>query len=401
MSAITFTVGMLDRRGHGGQDTATLMNVQCEYFQSESCRSCTLMTVPYHLQVQQKQGIVMRALADVAPNLSWAEPFCGSESGFRNKAKLVVGGTWDRATLGILDDAGRGVDLERCGLYEPGLAAVFPLLVQFIETARLIPYDVPGRSGELKYLLLTHSTDGDLMLRFVLRSQSLLARIRSQLGTLRSMIPQLKVISVNIQPEHKAILEGDVEFMLSDEHSLKMRLNEVTLHLRPRSFFQTNTTVAAGLYRQARDWIDRCAPITVADLYCGVGGFALHADAAGRTVTGIELSDDAIISARQSAQELRSATHWDFMSADATAVALADPAPELIIVNPPRRGIGETLAATINNSNARAVIYSSCNVQSLVKDLGNLPRFAPMQARLFDMFPQTAHHEVILLLQAR
>lgn len=359
------------------------------------------MTVPYEVQLLQKQHAVRNQICAHAADLNWSEPFHSRESGFRNKAKLVVGGTSECPTLGILDSRGRGVDLSLCGLYEPGLAAAFPMLAEFIQLARLVPYDVPNRSGELKYLLLTYSPSGELMLRFVLRSQSQLARIRSQLGKLRSSIPQLRVISVNIQPEHKAIIEGDLEFLLTDEDALPMQVNDVTLYLRPKSFFQTNTAVAEGLYRQARNWIKMSAPTTVADLYCGVGGFALHADAPGRTITGVEITADAITSARQSAAAVLSTAQWDFRVGDASIIPFVGSTPELIIVNPPRRGIGTALATTINQSSAQTVIYSSCNVQSLMKDLESLPRFEPIQARLFDMFPQTNHHEVMLLLQAR
>lgn len=358
------------------------------------------MTVPYEVQLLQKQRMLASQITN-APDLRWSEPFQSRESGFRNKAKLVVGGTSDHPTLGILDSRGHGVDLSHCGLYESGLATAFPMLAEFIRVARLVPYDVPNRSGELKYLLLTYSPGGELMLRFVLRSQSQLARIRSQLGKLRSLIPQLRVISANIQPEHKAILEGDTEFLLTDEDTLAMQVNDVTLYLRPGSFFQTNTAVAAALYRQARSWVDSTAPTTIADLYCGVGGFALHCDAPGRMVTGVEIIADAITSARQSSQSLTSTAKWDFRVGDASIVPFADSAPEVVIVNPPRRGIGGALATIINQSSTQTVLYSSCNVQSLAKDLARLSRFEPIHARLFDMFPQTHHHEVMLLLQAR
>ena len=92
----------------------------------------------------------------------------------------------------------------------------------------------------------------------------------------------LAVVTANLLPEHKAVLEGEVEHVLTERAVLPMSVGDVTLQVRPQSFVQTNTAIAAALYRQARDWVDELDPASVWDLYCGVGGFALHgAGAAG------------------------------------------------------------------------------------------------------------------------
>src|SRR5690606_33090476 len=142
-------------------------------------------------------------------------------------------------------------------------------------------------------------------------------------------------------------------------------------------FFQTNTDIAAGLYRQARQWLDEIGPQSVWDLYCGVGGFALHVAAPGRHVHGIELSPAAIDAARRSAVEagLGNAT---FAVGDATAMAARD-VPDAIIVNPPRRGLGEQLCATLEASGVPTIVYSSCNAVTLARDLAALSAYAPRQ----------------------
>ncbi|MCR2586294.1 23S rRNA (uracil(747)-C(5))-methyltransferase, partial [Salmonella enterica] len=73
----------------------------------------------------------------------------------------------------------------------------------------------------------------------------------------------------------------------------------------------------------------------------------------------------------------------------------------LVVVNPPRRGIGPTLADWLNASEVQHVIYSSCNAVSLAKDLRRMDRFTAVEARVMDMFPQTNHYEVIVRLQRR
>ena len=94
--------------------------MQCDYFDAGRCRSCTLMGTPYAEQLADKEHRAATALAPVAPDLSWLESARSPASHYRNKAKLVVAGRAGNPTLGILDERGRGVDLRRCGLYEPG-----------------------------------------------------------------------------------------------------------------------------------------------------------------------------------------------------------------------------------------------------------------------------------------
>lgn len=353
---------------------------------------------PYEEQLAGKQLHCQTLLAG-HPDLEWLPPVASQESGFRNKAKMVIGGTAQNPTIGILDADGHGVDLRKCGVCSPGLRAVFPVLAGFIRRNRLTPYDVPKRSGELKHIIVTESPDGDIMLRLVLRSEQLLPRIRKNLPELLAILPQVKVVSVNLLPEHKAVLEGDREILLTEQSTLEMRVNDVNLHLRPQSFFQTNTEMAAALYRQGREWVSELAPATVWDLYCGVGGFALHCAGPARTVTGIEFSSEAIVSARLSSDEA-GLQGMDFEAGDATTFALAaTDSPDLVIVNPPRRGIGKELCGWLESSDVQHVVYSSCNAQSLARDLAALPSFTARRARVLDMFPQTTHYEVMVLLE--
>jgi len=457
--------------------------MQCTYFDAGLCRSCTLMGQPYSEQLGAKVARAHELLAAFGPRgfgagtvdsgatgpgavtagatpTQWLPPVVSAENGFRAKAKMVVGGTVDAPTLGILDGAGRGADLRHCGIIAPGILAAFPTLIAAITRARLTPYDVPTRTGELKHLIVTEAASGDLMVRFVVRgSEAAVASIRNLVPWLQDALPRIVVITANIHPEHKAVLEGEVEHVLTAESTLRMRVGDVDLHVLPRSFVQTNTPVAGALYRQARDWVEELDPASVWDLYCGVGGFALHVAGAGgvggvggvagvggvggpggsarvaRSVVGVEASADAVASAElaRDAQYSKPSGRGRirFITADATAFAVAstpalttapapapssapastpastsaadaatrdDSAPELVIVNPPRRGLGTQLADWLQRSGPQHVIYSSCNVESLARDLAAMPAYCVERARVLDMFPQSTHCEVITLL---
>lgn len=361
------------------------------------------MGVAYDDQLAAMESSVRLTLGGVVPDGAWEPAAVGPESGFRNKAKLVVGGSRGAPTLGILDGELHGVDLRQCGLYEPGLHDAVVALADVVADLGLTPYDVPKRAGELKHVIMTHSPDGELMVRFVLRSKAQLGKLRAGLPRLRERLPHARVVTANLLPRHEAALEGDEERCLTPDRDLPMRLPGMTLHLRPRSFFQTNTEIAGELYRQAGTWLDGVEASTGWDLYSGVGGFALTAAVAlpQASITGVEISRDAVRSAQQSAIELGVEGRAEFVEADAVEYAAAHDAPDLVILNPPRRGIAADLAALVDGSAAEHLLYSSCNAETLARDLAAMESFEVVQARAFSMFPQTEHHEVLVLARRR
>jgi len=374
------------------------MSLRCDYFESDRCRSCVSIRSPYDEQLASKQAALAAAFS-AWPALTWLPPVASATSGFRSKAKMAVGGSAASPTLGLVDLVGGTQDLAECLLYPPALQIAFEPIKRFISAARLPPYDLQTRRGELKFVLLTlaeHS--GNLMLRFVLRSTDFLPAIRRALPDLIEHLPSLAVVSANVQPLPAAIVEGPIEIALSDQQHLRIVLNDLPFYLRPRGFFQTNGAVAAALYRQARRWAGALQPTSVSDLFCGVGGFALHCADLPAEVSGIEVSAEAIEGARRSAREL-GRDNLTFVVGDAAGLQLPERgAAELVIVNPPRRGIGTELCAQIERSDAGGLIYSSCNPRSLLDDLRRMPSFAPREAQLFDMFPHTDHCETLVLL---
>jgi len=372
--------------------------MQCALYDAGRCRSCQWIEQPVARQLDAKMAD-LRTLLEGMPVAEWCAPVSGPEQGFRNKAKMVVSGSVEKPLLGMLHRDGTPEDLTDCPLYPASFYPVFAALKPFIARAGLTPYNVARKRGELKYLLLTESQqDGGMMLRFVLRSDAKLAQLRAALPELQAQLPQLKVITANIQPVHMAIMEGEQEIYLTGQQALAENFNAVPLWIRPQSFFQTNPQVASHLYATARDWV-RALPVThMWDLFCGVGGFGLHCATPQMKLTGIEIAPEAIACARESAQML-GLQNIHFQALDSTRFATAQgEVPELVLVNPPRRGIGKPLCDYLSRMAPQFIIYSSCNAQSMAKDLRELPGYRISRVQLFDMFPHTAHYEVLTLL---
>jgi 23S rRNA (uracil747-C5)-methyltransferase len=115
-------------------------------------------------------------------------------------------------------------------------------------------------------------------------------------------------------------------------------------------------------------------------------------------VRGVETSAEAVTSARLSAAEA-GLTEVTFDVGDAGAVVGRPDVPELVVVNPPRRGIAPELSAWLESSGVPSVVYSSCHAESLARDLARMPSLRPRRIRLLDMFPHTWHGEVAVLLE--
>lgn len=371
----------------------------CARYDADRCRSCQWLPMPYPRQLEQKQERLSQLLAELRVK-HWLPPVASALQGFRHKAKMVVSGSVERPVLGIIHPDGMPVDLCDCPLYPQSFTDIFARLKPFIAQAGLTPYNVARRRGELKFILLTESTlDGKLMLRFVLRSTIKLVQLKRALPALQQQLPQLSVISVNIQPVPMAILEGEEEIVLTDNQTLAEQLNDVPLWIRPQSFFQTNPVVAARLYATARDWVAGLRASSMWDLFCGVGGFGLHCATPAMSLTGIEISAEAIACARLSAEQM-GLKKVSFAALDSTDFASGQLAvPDLVLVNPPRRGIGAPLCHYLATMAPSYILYSSCNAVTLASDLAQLSDYTVEKVQLFDMFPHTAHSEVLALLK--
>lgn len=485
----------------------------CSLHDAGACRSCPDLARPLPEQLAAKQAQVAGLLADgptPVPRDTWLPPAGSAPTGFRNKAKMAVSGSVSAPVLGLADRFGGSLDLRGCPLHVDAIQESLPVLGQLVTGLGLEPYHIAADRGELKYLLLTASPTGALMVRWVLRSHRHVGTLRRALPRIRRALPQLEVMSANIQPVRQAVLEGEEEILLglaegmSDSLQMDLLLPAQDVPGRPegrkaeetvlplllptRSFFQTNTAVAEELYATARQWAAQWAsrrradagwadagragggqvttrragtgratggqvagagqvttgwaggrtsagqvatrragtgratggrtgagqagassergavPLRLWDLFCGVGGFALalasHPALHGAQVRGVELSAPAIHGAQASARlmGLDPRRVW-FEAGDARVL---DPrsgdVPDLLVVNPPRRGIGPDLAQRIEASGVGRVLYSSCNPSSLVSDLAAMPSLRVRRARLFDMFPHTGHAEVLVEL---
>lgn len=364
----------------------------CSYFDQGDCQSCSLIETPYEKQIEIKERELQEMVhIPLDPSLR------SHPQHFRQKIKISVSGSLEHPILGLAQ-LDRFAEIYECPIQSIELNLRLPELYQFIKEYKITPYSISERKGELKSLILSHSpVTGQSMLRFVLRSKESLDRIRLGLGDLKMFY----VISVNLQPIPHAILEGEEEIILSQESFITHHYGPLKVFYGPKSFMQTNLSVAGELYANARKWVQDLAINKVADLYCGSGSFGLHLASPHREVRGFEVSQEAILLATRATQEQDLKATFLRALSETIMEQLVQFVPDLVVVNPPRRGLGDSLDGLMKIKSPY-LLYSSCSPESFRKDLETITKtYKPERCQLFDMFPHTHHFESLTLFKLK
>jgi 23S rRNA (uracil1939-C5)-methyltransferase len=246
------------------------------------------------------------------------------------------------------------------------------------------------RTGKLQVRLV--STDGELDV------ESLAQGLREGLGeaTLSG------VLWSRSRQLGETTAGGETELVWGDEE-LPERIGDLDIRIRPEAFFQTNTEMAEVLYGIAAEYAALEGWERVYDLYCGLGTIALSLARRAGEVWGVELSEDAVAGARASA-ERNGIANARFRAGEVRRVLrdLAESAgrPDLVVLDPPRAGLGRKAVEKVLSSSPGRIVYVSCNPTTLASDAALLAGggFSLRRVRPVDMFPQTHHIECVALL---
>jgi len=377
------------------------MKTFCAYFNQNICRSCTYLEQTYPDQIQHKETTLLASLNISRESL--LPTVLSPEKAFRNKAKFSVTGTLEQPIIGLTgeSDLDQGREILDCPLHLSKINSAVKDLIPLIQNSKLVPYSIAERKGELKGIIIFYTEATDSMyIRLVVRSKESIDRIKKYLSDWIQSHPFVKSFSLNIQPQPHAILEGSEEIYLTPESSIQLSLNQVKMGLSPQGFVQTNQLVATKLYETAALWVKDTKAHKFLELFCGQGAFSFFVGPVVKECLGVEINPKAIQNAQKTVEH-QGLKNLRFIAEDAKNMrsTLASFGADVILVNPPRRGLGESLDM-IKNSGAAHVIYSSCSHESLARDLKELEKSYKIEkAQIFDMFPHTKHFETLVLLK--
>jgi 23S rRNA (uracil747-C5)-methyltransferase len=369
--------------------------MHCEYFDKKLCQSCSLLDLRLEETLDLKEQSLKKLFINYRPIYQQTVRLDKVEHS-RTKAKLACFLKDGVLTFGYVD-ANLGLhELEHCPLHADGINDLLPILKANLSKYSISPYDLQSKKGELKFLIISKSSgENQFLIRFVLRSKESLDRLKKMALELEVLLPQIKVMSANIQPEHKAILEGEEEIVLTKSAWIIHQFDEFKLALGARSFFQVSPEIAKKLYFQVSEQIRMDKPSSLLDLFCGVGAFAFYASKWCQKVFGVEISKEAIECAKHSVE--LNGKKITFSAFDVEKFLSKNQERfEAVIVNPPRRGLNEKIIDQLFSIDPKFIYYSSCNAETLLLDTHKLTsRYELKSLQIFDMFPHTSHYETL------
>lgn len=377
----------------------------CPYY--PKCGGCQLRHMSYEEELRLKRQRVDDALQRIGGLSLTVSAIHGAKArdGYRNKVQFPVrAGADGTVRIGFYRQHSHDViDVARC-LLQPELSNRAGRVVrEWMESHALPAYDERTHTGLIRHVFCRTNQAGQLLVCLVVNGTQLPEQ-QALLGRLREAFPTLAGVVLNENTRRTNVILGAQYRLLWGQDHLYDTLCGLTFRLSVPSFFQVNRAQAQVLYGRALDFAGLTGCETVLDLYCGTGTISLvMATRAGR-VLGAEIVPQAIADAKENARR-NGLENTEFFCADAgeAALVLAERGlrPEVISVDPPRKGLSLPVIEAICQMAPDRVVYVSCDPETLARDLKLLQErgYSAVRAEAVDMFPRTGHVETIVLLQ--
>ena len=369
------------------------------------CGGCDFWHMDYEEECRLKAERVRQALnriggEDLQEVPILAAPTCRD---YRNKAQYPVASQKGRAYAGFFKAGTHSVvENHRCLILPEETDLVKKAVIDYVNHYRISVYDEAAHKGLLRHIYVRRgAVSGQILVCLVINGQKLphaedLIRRLQAFPGFTSL-----VLSVNTQPGNTIL--GKDFITLYGPGYMEDTLCGLTFRLSARSFYQVNHHQAQRLYEAAISQAAITKNDLVLDLYCGVGTITLAMAKAAGKVIGVEVIEQAVEDARENAKR-NGIDNAEFFCGDAGKAALALEAkgirPDVVVVDPPRKGLnGDTIEA-LHRMSPRRIVYVSCDPATLARDVALLKErgYALQNAIAADLFPRCAHVETVVCL---
>ncbi len=376
----------------------------CEHF--GKCGGCQLQTLSAEGQSQMKADMV-KALYEESGFEVTFKPIIESPSVFeyRNKMEFSFGDEEKGGPLTLgMHKKGRHHDVvttDHCHLVDQDYRLILRSILDYFVEVGAPKYNKKTDEGFLKHLVIRKSyRTGEIMIALSATTTWEFNR-ESYVALLKGL--ELKGEIVSILYVHNDgvsdMVKGDIE-ILDGRDYITEKLYDLTFKVTLYSFFQTNTEGAETLYKTALDLIPNIDGKVCFDLFSGTGTIGQIMAERAKKVIGVEIVEDAVIAARANAA-FNGLENCTFLCGDVFKVLeTVEDKPEVIVVDPPRMGMGEKTVEKIAGYGILEIVYVSCNPKTLLEDLVTFRRmgYEAGELQLVDMFPWTGHVETVVLL---
>ena len=374
------------------------------------CGGCSLRHLDYAAELRAKQESVADAfrriggldvpVLDVLPS--------PEVDRYRNKVQFPVGRDKDGAPcIGFY--AGRThriIPCPDCKLQPGVLNDIGNTLCAFFAAHGIQPYDEERGKGLVRHIFLRRGAHSGQIMVCLVCTRPKLPHSDALVALLREKFRDIATILINVNAKKTNVILGEESVTLYGPGCIEDTLCGVPVRLGPLSFYQVNTLAAERLYGVAAEYAQLEPDDVLLDLYCGMGTIGLSMAGHCRELIGVEIIPEAIDSAKANAARMGDAVAAKsrFFCADAGEAAARLAAeglrPDVIMLDPPRKGCDETTLSAVVQMSPRRVVYVSCNPSTAARDAAWLGQhgYRAEKVQPVDLFPRTKHVEAVLLL---
>ena len=371
----------------------------CPYY--GRCGGCDFRHLSYREELWAKRQRVQDALTRLGGSDVEVEEILGAADPlyYRNKSQYPVSagkvGFYRARTHDV-------VDIEHCLIQKPQADAAAAALRDYLRDFAVPSYDEKTGRGLLRHLYVRTNRRGESLV-CVLANGERLPHEEELVGRLRRAVPDCVGVVLGVNTRRGNTILGERYRTLWGADTLEDELCGLTFRLSVPSFYQVNRDQAEVLYRKAVEYAGLTGGELVVDLYCGAGTITqVMAGGAGRVI-GAEIVPEAIEDARENARR-NGIENVEFFCGDAAQLA-ADFAgrglrPDVICVDPPRKGLAPEVIAAAAQMAPQRVVYVSCDPGTLGRDVKRFAEYGyrVQRAAACDLFPGTRHVETVVLL---
>ena len=372
----------------------------CPYF--PRCGGCTYRHIRYEEELRLKRQRVQDNLSRIGGSDVTVEEILGARDTlrYRNKAQYPV--SKDGAVGFYRARTHEVIECEHCLLVKPEADAAAEALREYMQSCRVAGYDEKTGRGLVRHLYIRSNAAGESLVCVLVNGDKLPKEDRL-VTLLRDACPKCTGIVLGTNTKKGNVILGDRYRTLWGSDRLEDTLCGKTFRLSVPSFYQVNRVQAERLYAKAIEFAGLTGQETVLDLYCGAGTITLALSDHAKKVLGAEIVPEAIDDARENAAR-NGVKNAEFFCGDASDVAkkLAreNLRPDVITVDPPRKGLAADVVESIAEMQPGRVVYVSCDSATMARDVKRLADlgYTAQRACAVDMFPRADHVETICLL---
>lgn len=377
---------------------------------SSRCGGCVYRHLSYDAELKIKQKKVCDAATRIGKiDAKVVKDIIGAgrerTDRYRNKAQIPVGiGKNGEIELGFYcRHSHRIAACDDCLLSPQIFTQISETFKEFITKYPYLVYNEVNHSGKIRHLYLRIGEKTNEVMVCVVVNGRGFDHQEELFNSLIEKYSQVKSIIINVNQEKTNVILGYKNIVVYGKESISDVLCGVTFELSPLAFYQVNRVQAQRLYEKAKEYAQLSKEDVLMDLYCGTGTIGLSMAQDCKELIGVEIIDKAIENAKKNAKN-NNITNARFICADAEKAAIElkkeGVSPDVIIVDPPRKGLTEKLVETIVQMNPKRVVYVSCDPATLARDLKQFEElnYSVKEITPVDLFPRTAHVESVCLL---